>query len=338
VTRVAIIADVRGWAFDHIARGIQRHNRDPGVEIDLFYELELRHERNTVASIADYDVVYPFSLFQANFLRRHHPELNGRYIATVHMGPLGGNGYPGGRPPSVNCYGHVLFEAAAAAGRLSVVSPRLQSIWRTVRDDVAYLRVGVEPTIFYPPPRGGRFMPPLRVGWVGNPGKPYKRFGLVEQVCDLPGVELRLAAWSSGWGKPRSRVPRTLKEMGDFYRSIDVLLCMSDHEGLPTPALEAAACGVPIVSVDVGVIRELVEDGVTGFVVEQTAEAARERLEYLRDHAEERLAMGRRIYERGCARYWPYVVGDWAGFIKGEEVHHDRGSVPGMATADMAGG
>jgi len=336
--RVAIIADVRGWALDHIAHGIQKHNPDPDLSIDIFYERELRAKRAEVDAIARYDVVYPFSLFQANFIRRRLPQAADRYITTVHMGPLGGNGRPGTTPP-VDCYDHVLYEAAMRSRRLSVVSPQLQAIWQAARPETAYLHVGIEPAIFYPlshepQPRGDR---PLRIGWVGNPGKPYKRFDLVEVACDAPGLELCLATWSSGWGKPQTTVPRTLEQMGDFYRAIDVLLCMSDHEGLPTPAVEAAACGVPIVSVDVGVIRELVGDNVTGFVVKQKAAAARDCLEWLRDHETQRCEMSRRIYERGKARYWPNVVGDWIEFIKGEEVQHDRCPLSSMAAADMAG-
>ncbi len=337
--KVAIIADVRGWALDHIAQGIQKHNPDPGLTIDIFYERELRARRSEIEMVATYDVLYPFSLFQANFLRRQLPEIDGQYITTVHMGPLGGNGRPGTTPP-VDCYDRILYDAVKAAKRLSTVSPQLQTIWQAARPETAYLCVGVEASIFYPVARkpqhrGAR---PLRIGWVGNPGKPYKRFELVEAASDLPGVELCLAAWSSGWGKPQTAVPRTLEQMGDFYRGIDVLLCMSDHEGLPTPAVEATACAVPIVSVDVGIIRDLVDDSVTGFVVEQDAEVARDRLAWLRDHEAERCAMGQRIYERGKARYWPNVVSDWIEFIKGGEVQHARCPMSSVAATDVARG
>jgi glycosyltransferase involved in cell wall biosynthesis len=59
----------------------------------------------------------------------------------------------------------------------------------------------------------------------------------------------------------------------------DALLLTSYHEGSPTVVKEALACGLPIVSVDVGDVREQVH-GVRGCLVvprdpEQIAEALR---------------------------------------------------------------
>jgi glycosyltransferase involved in cell wall biosynthesis len=54
-----------------------------------------------------------------------------------------------------------------------------------------------------------------------------------------------------------------------LYPAMDVKLITSvpRSEGAPTTALEAMACGVPVVATDVGAVSEVVEDGVTGFVV-----------------------------------------------------------------------
>jgi glycosyltransferase involved in cell wall biosynthesis len=52
-----------------------------------------------------------------------------------------------------------------------------------------------------------------------------------------------------------------------WYAAMDVDLITSRSEGTTTTALEAQACGVPVVSTDVGAVHEVVEDGVTGFLV-----------------------------------------------------------------------
>lgn len=54
-----------------------------------------------------------------------------------------------------------------------------------------------------------------------------------------------------------------------YYRSLDVYLNTSVHEGLPLSVVEAMACGKPVVSAAVGGIPEIVTDGVEGFLVER---------------------------------------------------------------------
>ena len=46
-------------------------------------------------------------------------------------------------------------------------------------------------------------------------------------------------------------------EMSDYYNSIDICVCASLTEGSPDPVLEAMACGVPVISTDVGIVPEV---------------------------------------------------------------------------------
>lgn len=57
--------------------------------------------------------------------------------------------------------------------------------------------------------------------------------------------------------------------LSTFYRSADVVLVPSRSESFGLVALEAAACGVPVVAAAVGGLRTLVDHGHTGFLVEE---------------------------------------------------------------------
>jgi len=58
------------------------------------------------------------------------------------------------------------------------------------------------------------------------------------------------------------------KEMAEIYRQTDLLLNPSLADNMPISLLEALACGVPIVSTNVGGIPHLVKDGKTALLVD----------------------------------------------------------------------
>lgn len=45
-------------------------------------------------------------------------------------------------------------------------------------------------------------------------------------------------------------------DMPAYYNSLDLYVCPSAIEGTPNPVLEAMACGVPVISTDVGIVPE----------------------------------------------------------------------------------
>jgi glycosyltransferase involved in cell wall biosynthesis len=55
--------------------------------------------------------------------------------------------------------------------------------------------------------------------------------------------------------------------------SSDVLLCTSESEGIPVSMMEALAFGLPVLSVDVGGVAELVIDGENGELMKADASA-----------------------------------------------------------------
>jgi glycosyltransferase involved in cell wall biosynthesis len=169
-----------------------------------------------------------------------------------------------------------------------------------VRRPLFYTPNGVDTTFFspaaQPASRGAR----LRVGWAGSLGNQgAEQRGVHEVIVPAAaavGAEVCLAAREETW--------RTAAEMVDFYRSLDVYVCASRSEGTPNPCLEAAACGLPLVTTAVGNMPELVRHGENGFLVERDAEAMAAKLAQLRDDPELRTRMGRAA--RAAVEAW-----DW---------------------------
>lgn len=167
-----------------------------------------------------------------------------------------------------------------------------EELGQRFRQPVYYTPNGVDTGFFRPP---ATVRPPaparsLRVGWAGslkNQGEEHRGVHqfIAPAVAAVEGAELRLAVREDKWRDP--------DEMLDFYHSLDVYVCASHTEGTPNPCLEAAACGLPVITTRVGNMPELIRDGKNGFFVERDAADIAEKLRWLRDDPELRDRLGR---------------------------------------------
>lgn len=94
------------------------------------------------------------------------------------------------------------------------------------------------------------------------------------------------------------------EEMGRWYEIFDAFVLPSANEGTPVVAIEALAAGTPVVATRVGGIPDVVEEGVTGFLVDPgDTEALAERLGQLARDPELRRRLGDTGRERVPSRY-----------------------------------
>lgn len=172
---------------------------------------------------------------------------------------------------------------------------------------VYYTPNGVETTFFRPSPELRERRPgQLRVGWAGsltNHGPAHRGFHEIIEpsVAAVAGSSLVTAIREERW--------RNRDEMLDFYRGLDVYVCASLSEGTPNPCLEAAACGVPLITTPVGDMPELIRDGVNGFLVERRVEDVAGKLALLRDSPQLATRLAARMLE---------VIAEWDWRVQAE--------------------
>ena len=75
-------------------------------------------------------------------------------------------------------------------------------------------------------------------------------------------------------GRVRFVAPQAHRQLATYYRAADVCLVPSRSESFGLVALEAAACGTPVVASDVGGLSVIVHPGETGYLVEDRTAAA----------------------------------------------------------------
>lgn len=117
------------------------------------------------------------------------------------------------------------------------------------------------PVIFLPESTDTEFFVPkyhknnnfFRVGWAGRLTAPDKRCHLLKKL-EYPVIT------QAEHGKETFIENRSHKPMLDFYQSLDVYICLSQHECMPKVVLEAMACGLPVIATDCDSIRLLLDE------------------------------------------------------------------------------
>ena len=167
----------------------------------------------------------------------------------------------------------------------------------------------------------------LRVLHVGRVSPQKGVHYLVEAVARVPRARLTLVgAVDAGIGAAlRGRDAVTVvgavpgSSLPNWYRDADVFCLLSVQDGLALVIAQAMAMGLPVIATSNTGAEELIEDGVTGFIVPPRDSAtAAARLQQLKDDRELRRDMGRRARARVANGF------DWDGYGARARAHYAR--------------
>jgi len=75
----------------------------------------------------------------------------------------------------------------------------------------------------------------------------------IEKIKTNQTIDIRLTSW--------------IHDIKTFNAGMDIICLTSNNEGTPVSLIEAQACNIPVISTDVGGVKDIVKENETGFVV-----------------------------------------------------------------------
>ncbi|WP_449601522.1 glycosyltransferase [Paenibacillus sp. Marseille-Q9583] len=289
--KIALITDVDYWAFGNIARQIEKNlgdryeiklisfedcNWDPVKLLFRAADCDILHFfwREMISIISDenrfVEYLNPLNISAAQFLDQY---LYKKILST-------------------SVYDHLFLASEEIEEREKlfntfnyyVSSEKLDKIYRKIsiyQNPISVIEDGIDETFFYPKNlnRFNMKKRPLIIGWVGNSKwaaeeMDFKGFAtIVKPVVEELENEGYLIE-SLYCDRVDGFVPH--EQMVHYYEKIDVLVCMSLIEGTPNPVLEAMACGVPVISTDVGIVPQVFGAKQQQYIIKRTKEALKE--------------------------------------------------------------
>jgi glycosyltransferase involved in cell wall biosynthesis len=223
--KILIIPDVPNWIWHNKAKALQKHLSDV-FNIDI--------------------VFYP----------QYKEEMSKGYNATLAMPWYGSYKAPRNLHTAICSYG---FDRIANSEKrlrefkkITCVSRKIYEIFLEKGfENLTLCMNGVEEGLFKPAPIPHKGFKVLMVGKKGghNDSASFEfiRRALVEQMVSIEWIQ----------NDYRNAIP--LSDMPSVYNNADLYVHISKPEGTPNPLFEAAACGLPCISNNIGCAPELLQ-------------------------------------------------------------------------------
>ena len=106
---------------------------------------------------------------------------------------------------------------------------------------------------------------------------------------------------------------KTQEELKEYYRMADLFVYPSKYENFGQPLIEAGAHGLPIVATSVGVARDIIIDGETGYLTSDDPKTMSDHIQLLQDH-KLRQQMGVQIKDHIRDKFeWKNIMDQYVG-------------------------
>lgn len=271
--KILMICDEKGWGGWERGEYIIKHLSD-----EFNFTLLDSHEfgenmKWNYRNMMQYDLYYP--LFHTMLIKKNITRLLMQGVPMVTMVTV----YPVlrkiFRTPG-NPYMEKFFRRANKCKAIFCNNIKsLRDLNRIYAGPSFYVPRGVDTNVFYPESTEFKSRKRLRVVFVGkkNPEKGLEE--IIEPACKE--VNARLITNQRNFTNALSK-----DDMRRIYNMADVYIVASTMDGTPNTALEAAACGKPILTNEIGNMPQFIEYGVNGFLISRNINAYINRLNWFK--------------------------------------------------------
>ena len=263
--RILFIADVKGWAWWIKSHYLKKHLKD---EFDITVQCVLGEGCQPAHRIDQkwFDLYFTYGFSYIDSFYRV-PKFKKATGITAHRDR------------------RIIFPKMKMAGHVHANSKMLlKELHEMGFKHAYYIPNGVDEELFKP-------IKPIRKEGkliVGHVGKECPAKGQREYI--LPAIQTTGVQSATNLRTWKDKLPHT--EMPKIYNEMDVFVVASTEDGTPNPALEAAACGRPIISNQIGNMPEFIKDGYNGFIVPRKIGAYVEKIRYFQNNRDELIRMG----------------------------------------------
>jgi len=273
--KILFISDVKGWAWWIKSQYLKKYLSDE-FDIDITCVLGEGCVKTSQINQKKYDLYFTYGFSYINFLSRV-PKRKKITGITAHRRR------------------NVIFPKMKMAGHHHANSIMLLKELQDMGFEKAhYIPNGVNEELFKP-------ITPIKEDGklvVGHVGKECPVKGQKEFI--IPAIKTANVQSITNLRTWKDRLPHD--QMPQIYNQMDCFVVASIEDGTPNPALEAAACGRPIISNHIGNMPEFIIDGYNGFLVPRKIGAYVDKIRYFQQNRNELIRMGnnaRKTIEEG---------------------------------------